>query len=132
MSADLAAAQLAGKVLAPAGSNVVLAEWTAEAGDGPQPLYQAPLHRHEDDEAWYVLAGVLRVRIGDDVVEVPAGGAAIVPGGTAHTYWNPGPEPARYLLVMGARTYELIQAIHAPGRGDLRELFVQHGAELLE
>ena len=132
MSADLAAVQLAGKVLAPAGSNVVIAEWTAEAGDGPQPLYQAPLHRHEDDEAWYVLAGVLRVRIGDDVVEVPAGGAAIVPGGTAHTYWNPGPEPARYLLVMGVRTYELIQAIHAPNRGDLRELFVQFGAELLE
>jgi len=72
------------------------------------------------------------VRIGDDVVEVPAGGAAIVPGGTAHTYWNPGPEPARYLLVMGVRTYELIQAIHAPNRGDLRELFVQYGAELLE
>lgn len=134
MSLDVHAVNLDGQVLAPAGSDLVIAQWTAEAGPGPEPLYQAPLHRHEDDEAWYVLAGVLRVRVGDDEVEVPAGGAAIVPGGTAHTYWNPGPEPARYLLVMGARTYGLIQAIHSPDRGGLTlpELFARYGAELLE
>jgi mannose-6-phosphate isomerase-like protein (cupin superfamily) len=132
MSLDVLATSLAGRVLAPAGSNIVLAEWTAEAAAGPEPLYQAPLHRHEDDEAWYVLSGVLMVRVGDDVVEVPAGGAAVVPGGTAHTYWNPGSEPARYLLVMGARTNALIQAIHSPDRGDLHELFTRFGAELLE
>src|SRR5262245_11295089 len=133
MSMDVANTALAGSVLAPAGSNTVLAEWTAEAGPGDQPLYQAPLHRHEDDEAWYVLSGVLRVRVGDDEVEVPAGGAVIVPGGTAHTYWNPGPEPARYLLVMGARTYGLIQALHGDRGGlTLHELFEQHGGELLE
>lgn len=132
MSLDVLATSMAGTVLAPAGSGLVLAEWTAEPGTGPQPLYQAPLHRHEDDEAWYVLDGVLRVRVGDDEVEVPAGGAAIVPGGIAHTYWNPGSTPARYLLVMGARTYGLIQAIHAPDRGALPDLFRQYGAELLE
>lgn len=37
----------------------------------------------------------------------------IVPGGTAHTFWNPRPDPARYVLVMGARTFALIQAIYA-------------------
>lgn len=132
MSLDVHAARLAGQVLAPAGSNIVLAEWTAEAATGPEPLYQAPLHKHDDDEAWYVLDGVLRIRVGDDEVEVAAGGAAIVPGGTAHTYWNPAPEPARYLLVMGAQTHALIQAIHAPDRGDLHELFTRYGAELLE
>lgn len=132
MSFDAYAARLAGQVLAPAGSDLVLAEWTAEAATGPEPLYQAPLHRHDDDEAWYVLSGTLKVRIGADEVEVPAGGAAVVPGGTAHTYWNPGSEPARYLLVMGARTYGLIQAIHAPDRGDLHELFRRFGGELLE
>ena len=42
-----------------------------------------------------------------------AGGAVIVPGGTAHTFWNPRPDPARYLLIMGADTFALIQAIHA-------------------
>jgi mannose-6-phosphate isomerase-like protein (cupin superfamily) len=132
MSLDVHAASLAGHVLAPTGSNIVLAEWTADAAAGPEPLYQAPLHKHGDDEAWYVLAGVLRIRVGDDEIEVPAGGAAIVPGGIPHTYWNPGLEPARYLLVMGARTYELIQAIHSPDRGDLPELFLKYGAELLE
>jgi mannose-6-phosphate isomerase-like protein (cupin superfamily) len=132
MSLDVHAACLAGHVLAPTGSNIVLAEWTADAAAGPEPLYQAPLHKHEDDEAWYVLAGVLRIRVGDDEIEVAAGGAAIVPGGTPHTYWNPGLEPARYLLVMGSRTYELIQAIHSPDRGDLPELFLKYGGELLE
>jgi mannose-6-phosphate isomerase-like protein (cupin superfamily) len=132
MSLELHAASLRGRVLAPPGSNIVIAEWTADAAAGPQPLYQAPLHRHKDDEAWYVLDGAIRVRVGDDEVEVEAGGAVIVPGGIAHTYWNPRPEPARYLLVMGARTYGLIQAIHAPDRGDLRELFTRYGAELLE
>jgi len=123
---------LAGHTLTSKEGSIALAEWTDEGeSSAERPIAGLHVH-HADDEAWYVLAGVLRVRIGDDVVEVPAGGAAIVPGGTAHTYWNPGPEPARYLLVMGVRTYELIQAIHAPNRGDLRELFVQYGAELLE
>jgi mannose-6-phosphate isomerase-like protein (cupin superfamily) len=134
MSLDVLATNLSGQVLAPAGANVVLAQWTADAATGPEPLYQAPLHRHDDDEAWYVLEGVLRVRVGDDEVEVPAGGAVIVPGGTAHTFWNPGSTPARYLLVMGARTYALIQEIHSPDRGEttLAELFARYGAELLE
>ena len=132
MSLDVHSTSLAGQVLAPTGSNVVLAEWTADAATGPEPLYQAPLHKHEDDEAWYVLSGVLRIKAGGEEIEVPAGGAVVVPGGTPHTYWNPGSEPARYLLVMGVRTYGLIQAIHAPDRGDLRELFAKYGAELLE
>jgi hypothetical protein len=48
---DISLASLAGRVLAPTGSNLVLAEWTAEAATGDEPLYQAPLHLHEDDEA---------------------------------------------------------------------------------
>ncbi|THV30303.1 cupin domain-containing protein [Glycomyces paridis] len=112
-----------------------MAEWEAEGATGGERLYQAPLHRHGDDEAWYVLEGALGVRIGDEEVEVPAGGAAIVPGGTAHTYWNPRPEPARYLLVMGAKTNALINAIHAASDRTpeaMRLLFEQYDAELLE
>jgi mannose-6-phosphate isomerase-like protein (cupin superfamily) len=132
---EASAASLAAGVLAPPGSNLVLAEWTADAGPPGEPLYQAPLHQHDDDEAWYVLEGVLRVRIGDDEVEIRTGGAAIVSGGTPHTYWNPGPAPARYLLVMGARTYALIQAIHSAedrGAEATRGLFEAFGARLLE
>jgi mannose-6-phosphate isomerase-like protein (cupin superfamily) len=132
---EFTALRLVDGVLAPPGSGVVLAEWTAAAATGDTPLYQAPLHRHEEDEAWYVLDGALCVRIGEQHSRITAGGAVIVPGGLAHTYWNPLPEPARYLLVMGPRTYALIQAIHtAEDRGPtaMRQLFHDHGAELLD
>ena len=71
----------------------------------------------------------------DTSTRIPAGGAVIVPGRTAHTFWNPRPDPARYLLIMGARTYALIQAIHAtddrsPAR--MRQLYAAHGATLLD
>lgn len=134
---ESATPKLAGQVLAPPGSNLVLAEWTAEGGGGGEgrPLYQAPLHLHEEDEAWYVLEGTLRVRVADEEVEVSAGGAVIVPGGTPHTYFNPNAEPARYVLVMGARTWELIQAVHATDDRSpeaMRSLFRRYGARLLE
>src|SRR5436190_7422213 len=123
---------LAGQVLAPSTSGLVMAEWTADGSTSAEPLYQAPPHRHlDEDEAWYVLRGVLRVRLDDDEVEVPAGGVAMAPRGTAHTFWNPGREPARYLLVMGARTYGLIQAIHTRSDlhepGVMRQLFEEYG-----
>jgi uncharacterized cupin superfamily protein len=84
---------------------------------------------------WYVLEGVLRVRVGDRDVEVPAGGAVVAPGGTAHTFWNPAREPTRYLLAMGARTYALIQALHTETDREpeaMRRLFQRYGARLLE
>ena len=131
---QVAAQRLAGTALAPAGSRLVLAEWTAQGAVGEEPLYQAPLHAHPEDEAWYVLEGTLAIRAGDDVHQISAGGAVIVPGGTAHTFWNPRPDQARYLLIMGADTFALIQAIHAtddrsPDR--MRQLFAAHGATLL-
>jgi uncharacterized RmlC-like cupin family protein len=132
---DVSMTSLAGNVLAPRGSDLVLAGWTAAGAVGADPRYEAPLHRHEEAEAWYVLRGVLMVRVGQDDVEVPAGGAVVVPGGTAHTFWNPRAEPARYLLVMGARTHALIQALHASGdRGAeaVRSIFEAHGGQLLE
>jgi mannose-6-phosphate isomerase-like protein (cupin superfamily) len=132
---DLAAQQLAGTALAPVGSGLVLAEWTAQGSAGDEPAYQAPLHKHPEDEAWYVLEGTLRVRADEHVHEIFAGGAVIVPGGTAHTFWNPRHDPARYLLIMGARTYALIQAIHATddrGPARMRQLYAEYGATLLD
>ena len=130
---QVAAPQLAGTALAPAGSQLVLAEWTAQGSTADEPFYQAPLHHHPEDEAWYVLEGTLAIRAGEHVHQISAGGAVIVPGGTAHTFWNPRPDPARYLLITGARTFALIQAIHAtddrsPAR--MRQLYTAHGATL--
>jgi hypothetical protein len=41
---EIAAASLGGSALAPARSNLVLAQWTAQPSPGGEPLYQAPLH----------------------------------------------------------------------------------------
>jgi len=81
-----------------------------------------------------VLEGTLRVRVGEQVVEAQAGAAVFVPRGTPHTYWNPGPGPLRYLLVMSSKTYRLIQEIHAmPERTPfaLRAVFEKYDSELL-
>jgi mannose-6-phosphate isomerase-like protein (cupin superfamily) len=95
----------------------------------------APLHLHRsDDEAWYVLEGVLCVQRGDEVAEVRAGAAVLVPRGTPHTYWNPTAEPVRYLLVMTPRILHLIEAIHAlkeRSPAALRAVFEEHDSELL-
>ena len=110
---ELFATRLAGGLIGGDGSGIVLAEWRDPGGREP-PQYIAPLHVHyDDDEAWYVLEGSLVVRCGDRDVELPAGGAVIVPRGTPHTYWNPRPEPTRYLLVMTPRLSALIAALHS-------------------
>jgi mannose-6-phosphate isomerase-like protein (cupin superfamily) len=132
---EIVAFPLAGRALAPAGSDIVLAEYSAAAAAGDAPLYQAPLHSHAEAEAWYVLDGALRFRVGDDQTEIAAGGAIVVPGGMAHTFWNSSPGPARYLLVMGPRTHALVRAIHAASDRSpdaMRALYQAHGATLLE
>jgi mannose-6-phosphate isomerase-like protein (cupin superfamily) len=126
--------------LAPGGSGLVLAEWTAPPGTGSvdDPPYQAPLHiHHDEDEAWYVLDGRLRVKVGDAEHEVPAGGAVIGPRGQPHTFWNPDPDASvRYLLVMGARTSALLDVIHGGERPadveGMRALFEAYGCTLLD
>jgi mannose-6-phosphate isomerase-like protein (cupin superfamily) len=127
------AASLAGNVLAADGAALVLAEWHDPGGATDPPRYIAPLHvHHSDDEAWYVLEGALRFRLGDEEVEAHAGGAVIATRGTAHTYWNPRAEPARYLLVMTTRIAALIDAIHAPGETrSMAEVFAAYDSTLL-
>src|SRR5213083_2941080 len=92
---------LAGNVLGSAENNFVIAEWQ-DAGAPPGPSrWIAPLHLHRnDDEAWYVLEGRICVKMGDGEVELRAGSGVLVPRGTPHTYWNPGSERVRYLLIM--------------------------------
>jgi quercetin dioxygenase-like cupin family protein len=63
-------------------------------GDGP------PLHTHaNEDEAWYVLEGTLRFRLGDDDATAPAGSFVFVPRGTPHCFQNAGDQPARILVL---------------------------------
>src|SRR5262245_22056169 len=108
---------LAGNVIGAPNGAFVIAEWSDPgavidpATGAPRRI--APLHvHHRDDEAWYVLEGALRIRVGDKEVETRAGSAVFVPRGTPHTYWNAEPAPARHLLIMTANIHRLIQAIH--------------------
>jgi len=136
MSSPDIAPQLAGQVIGSVNDAFVIAEWRDPGGPPGPPRYIAPLHlHHRDDEAWYVLEGTLRVRVGEQVVEAHAGAAVFVPRGTAHTYWNPGPGPLRYLLVMSSNIFRLIQEIHAmPERtpSTLRAVFAKYDSELLD
>lgn len=135
MDSPTIAPTLAGQVLGSHDSSFVVAEWQdAGAPPGP-PRWIAPKHvHHKDDEAWYVLEGVLRVLVGDEEVEARAGAAVMVPRGTAHTYWNGGPGRLRYLLMMTANVHQLIQDIHALQERTpeaLKEIFRKHDSELL-
>ena len=108
----------------------VLVEWS-DAGETSRERPIAPLHLHRDeDEAWYVLEGKLGFRVGDDEVEAAPGEAVFVPRGTPHSYWNAGDGRTRYLLVMGPRTAELVEAVHQPGAADFAALFAEHDSEL--
>ena len=136
MNSPTSAPPLAGNVVGSASANFVMAEWSDGGGPPGPPRWIAPLHLHRnDDEAWYVLEGKLCVRVGKDVVEAAAGTAVFVPRGTVHTYWNPGPEAVRYLLVMTGNIYSLIEDIHAMTERSpvaLRAVFEKHDSELVE
>jgi quercetin dioxygenase-like cupin family protein len=63
------------------------------------PAAGPPVHiHHGHDEAFYVLAGELTVRIGERTITAPAGSFVFVPTGTAHGFANRGPDEARLLV----------------------------------
>jgi mannose-6-phosphate isomerase-like protein (cupin superfamily) len=65
-----------------------------------------PLHHHDFDEAFYVLAGVLTFQLGDRLFTAEAGRFAFARGGVHHTLANRGDEEARYLLVCTPAGFE--------------------------
>ncbi len=61
------------------------------------PDYRTNLHRHNNtDEAFYVLEGVLTIKVADKVSEYPAGSYILVPRGTAHAQGNLGKFRSRF------------------------------------
>jgi mannose-6-phosphate isomerase-like protein (cupin superfamily) len=73
--------------------------WTAARN---QSLAEATLppggetaeHFHpRSEELYYFVAGAGRMRLGDDSGEIAAGDCVVIPPGTRHKLWNPGPEP---------------------------------------
>ena len=68
-------------------SDFVIVEWSDPGLS--ESDWIAPLHVHyADDEAWYVLEGALRFRVGEETFDVGAGGGVLAPKGTPHAYGN--------------------------------------------
>ena len=57
-------------------------------------------HRHKtQEEVYLVLSGTLEFKLGDEVLEVPAGTAVRVAPDTVRSVWNEGPEDAALVIV---------------------------------
>ena len=135
MTSTIVAPPLARNVLGSGANSFVVAEWHDAGGPvGERRLIAPPHVHHHDDEAWYVLEGALCIQMGEKVVEARAGSGVLVPRRTPHTYWNPGPGPTRYVLIMTANIYQLIQDIHAMRErtpAALAAVFNKHDSELV-
>lgn len=70
-------------------------------GQGP------PQHiHHAEEEAVYVLDGEIDVKLGDETIHATKGAFVLVARGTAHTFWNVGPTPARLLVIVSPPGFE--------------------------
>jgi quercetin dioxygenase-like cupin family protein len=66
-----------------------------------QYLGGPPLHAHlEQDETFHILAGELRLKVGDEMIDAKEGEYIYIPKGTVHTYVNLKQEPARAVGVL--------------------------------
>src|SRR4051794_20671676 len=112
-------------------SDFVIVEWS-DSGESEWE-WIAPMHvHHRDDEAWYVLEGHLRFRLGEEAREAGPGEAGFAPKGTPHAYGNARRgERVRYLLVMTPKIHALVQALHEPDATDYNAIFRAHDSELL-
>jgi mannose-6-phosphate isomerase-like protein (cupin superfamily) len=72
-----------------------------------KPGYKTNLHRHNNtDEAFYVLEGVLTVKINDKTSGFPVGSYVLIPRGTPHAQGNLGKVPVKVLLTMTPGGFE--------------------------
>jgi quercetin dioxygenase-like cupin family protein len=81
----------------------------------PPGVLVAPPHLHHDyTEAFYVLAGEVEFRVGERTVGCATGAFVHVPPGVVHGFRNPGPGPAKLLiLVYPAAGFGLVEGMYA-------------------
>jgi mannose-6-phosphate isomerase-like protein (cupin superfamily) len=62
-----------------------VSEWWLE------PRTQGPgAHSHAEDDLFYVIEGVMNIRVGEDWFECPKGSFVLTPGGVTHDFENRG------------------------------------------
>jgi len=67
-----------------------------QPGQGPR------LHHHPYDETFIILAGRVRVTVGDDALDGGSGDIVIGPAGVPHGFTNLGPGAARLVCIHAA------------------------------
>jgi quercetin dioxygenase-like cupin family protein len=90
--------------------NQSLAEATLEAGQGTQRHYH-----HETEEIYFVLAGELQVRLGDEVEVLCPYDAVRIPAETVRAVRNDGDEEARFLMCSVRVEDPRAESVHRPG-----------------
>jgi quercetin dioxygenase-like cupin family protein len=65
-----------------------------------------PLHKHDFDEAFYILEGELIFQVEDELITKRAGELAFIPRNVAHALANQSDADARYLLVCTPAGFE--------------------------
>lgn len=131
--------------LGPISARVLLRSGDSGGGFGfiespiPEGILAAPLHIHRNEDGWwYILEGRFAAQVGADTVEAAPGSLVRAPRGIPHTYWNPGPGPARYLELFSPggleRYFEQIATLLAAEPPDIEgilQLPGEYGLELL-
>jgi len=79
---------------------------SVECAVAPKRMGPAPHAHKELDELMYVVAGTASVLVGDEVVQVAAGGWHLRPHGIKHTFWNAAEEPLRFFDVYFNQPFE--------------------------
>src|SRR5262245_11974484 len=86
------------------------------------------VHQNEDEYS-YVLEGTVGARVGDREVVAGPGSYLLKPRGLMHTFWNPGPGPARLLEIISPAGFEayFVELAEAAEAGRRRELAAKYG-----
>jgi mannose-6-phosphate isomerase-like protein (cupin superfamily) len=98
-----------------------------------------PLHQHErEDEAWYVLLGRVRIRVGDTEIDGEPGSFVLAPRGVPHTFARqPGSDLKLLLLIAPAGLERMFDevALLAPAEQQdpsvLGEIVARYGVHVL-
>jgi mannose-6-phosphate isomerase-like protein (cupin superfamily) len=95
-------------------SRYSVSEWWLEPRtQGPGP------HSHAEDDLFYIIEGVMSVRVGEEWFECPKGSFILVPGGITHDFENRGGVRAGFLNVSSPGPFE-------PDMASIAEWFAQN------
>ena len=100
----------------------------------PATIVEPHVHQHED-ELTFVLEGTVWARVGARERELAPGSYLWKPRGVLHTFWNPGPDPARVMETISPAGFEnffeeladLLQGTAAPGEEAVYRLCDRYG-----